>query len=135
MSVVYATSMSSSARAQCWDMLPTRRISPFGTCHIVPSTERSRVVRRLTASTEPVASPTSTMSPTPNWSSTRMKMPDRKSRTSACEPNPIATPTTPAPARSGPRLTPSSPRTRNAAITQMTKLATLLSTLASASTR
>ena len=102
--------MSSSARDQCWLMLPTRRISPLGTCQTVPSIARSRVVRSDTASTVPVASPTSTMSPTPNWSSTRMKVPDRKSRTSDCEPKPIATPSTPAPASSGPRLMPTSPR-------------------------
>ena len=72
--------MSISARDQCWDWLPTRRISPLGTCHTVPSTERSRVVRRETASTVPEVSLSRlTMSPTPNWSSIRMKTPDRKS--------------------------------------------------------
>ena len=45
--------MSSSARDQCWTMLPTRRISPLGTCQTVPSTARRRVVRSDTASTVP----------------------------------------------------------------------------------
>ena len=66
---------SSTARAHCCDLLPTRRISPFGMCHTVPSTSRRRVVRRLTPSTVPVASPASITSPTPYWSSTSMKMP------------------------------------------------------------
>ena len=55
------------------------------------------------------------MSPTPNWSSTRMKTPDRKSFTSDCEPKPSATPRMPAPAISGPRLIPTSPRIMNVA--------------------
>ena len=68
--------MSISARDQCWDWLPTRRISPLGTCQTVPSTERSRVVRSETASTVPEVSLSRlTMSPTPNWSSIRMKTP------------------------------------------------------------
>src|SRR4051812_17514679 len=94
-----------------------------------------RVVRRLTASTLPVASPTSTTSPTPNWSSTRMNRPARKSRTSACEPKPIARPTTPAPASSGPRSMPSWPRTMKPANVQMTTPTMLRSTVESASTR
>ena len=108
--------MSSSARDQCWLMLPTRRISPLGTCQTVPSIARRRVVRSETASTVPDASPTSTMSPTPNWSSTRMNAPDRKSLTSDCEPKPIATPSMPAPAISGPRSIPTSPRHISAAV-------------------
>ena len=39
-----------------------------------------------------------------------MKMPDRKSLTRLWAPKPMATPAMPAPAMSGPRLTPSSPR-------------------------
>ena len=124
--------MSSSARDQCWDMLPTRRISPLGTCQTVPFTARSRVVRSDTASTVPVASPTSTMSPTPNWSSIRMKMPLRKSFTSDCEPKPSATPMIPAPASNGPSSIPTSPRTRNIAMTPITHDATDRSTVASA---
>ena len=45
-SVSCATRMSSSARAHCWDLLPTRMIWPFGTCHTVPLTSRRRVVRK-----------------------------------------------------------------------------------------
>ena len=56
-------------------------------------------------------SPTSMMSPTPYWSSTRMKIPARKSFTRLWAPKPSATPAMPAPAMSGPRLMPSSPRT------------------------
>jgi hypothetical protein len=58
--------MSSNARDQCWDMFPARWICPLGTCHTVPSTERIRVALSVTASTEPVTSPRSTQSPTPN---------------------------------------------------------------------
>ena len=54
MSVSPATSTSSSARAQCWLLLPTRTIAPLGTCQTVPSAARSRVVRSDTASTVPV---------------------------------------------------------------------------------
>ena len=43
-----------------------------------PRPTRMRVVRSVTASTVPVASPTSTMSPTPYWSSTSMKMPGQE---------------------------------------------------------
>ena len=66
------------------------------TYQTVPLTSRSRVTRRLTASTVPEASPRSTTSPTPYWSSKIMKMPDRKSLTSACDPKPSATPMMPA---------------------------------------
>ena len=61
------------------------------------STSRRRVVRSDTASTVPpsAASPTSTMSPTPYWSSTRMKMPARKSFTRLWAPKPRATPAMP----------------------------------------
>jgi hypothetical protein len=104
------------ARDQCWDLLPTRRISPFGTCHSVPSTLRTRVVRSETASTTPEVAPISITSPTPNWSSTRMNTPDRKSLTSDWEPKPIATPRMPAPAISGPSWMPTSPRIMNRAM-------------------
>ena len=53
MSESYATGMSSTTRAHCWLLLPTRRISPFGMCHTIPSVSRRRVVRRLTPSTVP----------------------------------------------------------------------------------
>ena len=66
------------------------------TYQTVPLTSRSRVTRRLTASTVPLASPTSTTSPTPYWSSKIMKMPDRKSLTRLCAPKPSATPRMPA---------------------------------------
>src|SRR5918997_1692154 len=79
-------------------------------CQTVPLTSRRRVVRRVMASTVPVVSPASMMSPTPNWSSTSMKMPARKSLTRLWAPKPIATPAMPAPAMRGPRFTPSSAR-------------------------
>ena len=122
-SVPHATSTSSSARAHCCDMLPTRAMVPFGMCHTVPCTSRIRVVRNVMASTVPVAGPASMMSPTPNWSSTSMKMPARKSFTRLWAPKPMATPAMPAPAMSGPRFTPSSPRMMVTAIVQMTALA------------
>ena len=62
-------------------------------------------------------------------------MPERKSRTRLCEPKPSATPMIPAPAMSGPRLIPNSPRTMNAATVQIANDATLRSTVDSASTR
>ena len=72
----------------------------MGTCHTVPFTDRSRVARSDTDSTVPVTSvpltsPTSMMSPTPYWSSTRMKMPARKSFTRLWAPKPSATPAMP----------------------------------------
>ena len=94
--------MSSTVRAQFWLELPTRMISPLRTYQTVPSTSRSRVTRSPTDSTVPDASPRSTTSPTPYWSSKIMKMPERKSLTRLCAPKPSATPTTPALATSGP---------------------------------
>ena len=134
-SVSKATCTSSSARDHCCDLLPTRRISPLGTCHTVPSTSRRRVVRRLTPSTRPEASPTSTMSPTPNWSSTSMKMPERKSFTRLWAPKPSATPAIPAPAMSGPSWTPNSPRTTSTTRVPMTALAMLRRTAPMVSAR
>ena len=61
-----------------------------------------RVTRSPTASTVPLATSRSTASPTPYWSSKIMKMPDRKSLTRLWAPKPIATPTMPALAISGP---------------------------------
>ena len=119
-SVPSATSTSTRARAHCCDMLATRSIMPLGTYQTVPWRSRRRVVRRVTASTVPVVTPTSMMSPTPYWSSRSMKMPERKSLTSVWAPKPMAMPAMPAPAMSGPRLMPSSPRTIIAAIVQMT---------------
>src|SRR5262249_8746344 len=106
-----AIGTSSTTCAWPCDLLPTRMISPLRTNHKVPCTSRSRVVRRPTASTVPEASPTSMTSPTPYWSSSSMKMPDRKSLTRFCAPKPNATPAIPAVARIGARLMPSSLRT------------------------
>ena len=83
----------------------------------------------------PTASPTSTMSPTPYWSSTRMKMPARKSFTRLWAPKPRATPASPAPAISGARLMPSSPRIVMPAMAQITTEATDRSTTPSVSAR
>ena len=85
-----------------WLRLPTLRISPFLTYHMVSSSARIRVTRSDKASTTPVVSPTTTSSPTPYWSSKNKKMPERKSLTRLCAPNPRATPTSPALATSGP---------------------------------
>ena len=128
--------MSSIARPQCWLLLPTRTIAPLGTCQTVPSAARSRVVRSDTASTVPLTwGSRSTTSPTPNWSSARMNSPFRKSLTSDCEPNAMATPTTPAPAISGATSTPTSERTMNAASSRIANPATLRRMLVSASRR
>ena len=120
--------MSSTARAQFWLMLPTRMISPLRTYQTVPLTSRSRVTRSVTASTVPVASPTSTTSPMPYWSSKSMKRPDRKSETSDWAPKPSATPTMPAPAMSGPMLTSNSESTMTPAMAKIAKEATERST-------
>ena len=66
-----------TARAQPWDSFPTCSIVPLRTCQTMPCTSRSRVIRNVTVSTVPVAPPTVITSPTPYWSSTSMKMPDR----------------------------------------------------------
>ena len=76
-------------------------------------------MRSVMRSTVPAASPRSTTSPMPNWSSISMNSPARQSLTTFWAPNPRATPAIPAPAISGARSMPSSPRTRNRAITQM----------------
>jgi hypothetical protein len=126
---------SSSARDQCCEMFPARWICPLDTCHTVPSTDRIRVARSVTASTAPVTSPRSTQSPTPNWSSTRMNRPAMTSRISDCAPNPSATPIKPAPVSSGPSRTPSTRSTASVAITHTTKLVAPASATASASIR
>ncbi len=90
------------------------------TYQTVPLPSRSVVIRRPTASTSPDATPTSTMSPTPYWSSSSMNIPDRKSRTRFCAPNPTASPTIPAEARIGDRLMLNSASTITAATVPMT---------------
>ena len=87
--------------------LPTRLTSPLGTCHTVPSWPRSTVVRRLTRSTGPLATPRSTTSPMPYWSSISMNSPVMQSLTRFWAPKPMATPAIPAPAISGARSSPS----------------------------
>ncbi len=98
---------------------------PLGMCQTLPSRSRMRVIRRLMPSTVPEAGPASMTSPTPYWSSMSMKMPDKKSRTRFWAPNPTATPTIPAPAKSGPNWNPSSPNAIRTATVQMTNAATL----------
>ena len=71
-------------------------------------------------STVPRKSPISTYSPTRNASSSMKKMPETISRTSDCAPNPIARPTTPAPASKGPISTPSADNIVSVAITAIT---------------
>ena len=78
-----------------------RMISPLRTYQVTPLASRSRVMRRVTSSTVPIASPVSITSPTPYWSSKIMKTPDRKSLTRLWAPKPSATPATPADASSG----------------------------------
>ena len=129
------TGTSTTARDHCCDLLPIRRIVPFGMCQTTPSTSRSRVVRRLTPSTVPVATPASTTSPTPNWSSMSMNMPERKSRTSDCAPNPRATPAMPAPAIRGARLMPSASRIVSTAMDQIVMVIRLRTTAPMVSAR
>ena len=97
-----ATSTSTSTRAQSRDSLPNRSISPLRTCHTIPSTARSRVVRSPTRSTTPLAGPALTTSPGPYWSSISMAMPDRKSRTICWALRLSTSPAMPAPASRGP---------------------------------
>ena len=94
--------MSTIAVAKPCDRLPIRMISPLRTYQVTPFASRSRVIRRVTSSTVPIASPVSMTSPTPYWSSMIMKTPERKSLTRLCAPKPSATPATPADASSGP---------------------------------
>ena len=75
-------------------LLPIRTISPLRTYHVMPPASRSWVTRSDTFSTVPTTSPVSMTSPTPYWSSTIMKTPDRKSLTRLCAPKPSATPPT-----------------------------------------
>ena len=86
-----------TARDQFWLMLPTRRISPLRTYQTVPlsvAQPGDPQAHRLDGAGQ--ASPRSTTSPTPYWSSKIMKMPERKSLTSVWAPKPSATPMMPA---------------------------------------
>ena len=131
-----ATPTSMRARDHSIDALPTLRISPLGTKNTVPSMARSRVTRNVMSSTVPVAaSPRATTSPTPYWSSMRMKRPDRKSFTRLWAPKPMASPAIPAPANSGARSTPSSPSTMNSAMASTTPRTTLAATSPTVSAR
>src|SRR6476661_6497455 len=119
--------MSTSAVDQPWLLLPIRTISPLRMYQTTPDPSRSRVTRRETSSTVPVASPVSMTSPTPYWSSRIMKIPDRKSLTRLCAPNPRATPPTPAAASTGARLIPTMSSTVRMATNATMKVTTLRS--------
>ena len=95
-SSVGADLTSTPAVAQPWLRLPIRLTSPLRTYQISPLSPRSLVTRRPTSMTSPEATPASTVSPTPYWSSRIMKTPERKSVTRLRAPKPIATPATPA---------------------------------------
>ena len=69
--------MSTIAVDQPWLLFATRTISPLRTYQATPLPSRSLVIRSVTSSTVPTASPVSIRSPTPYWSSSSMKMPDR----------------------------------------------------------
>ena len=102
--------------------------SPFGMCQTTPSASRRRVVRRLTPSTVPDATPVSITSPTPYWSSMIMKIPERKSFTSDCAPKPTATPMMLAPMPIAARFTSSVSRTITSAVAQISAATMLRST-------
>ncbi len=87
-------------------------------------------MRSVTCSTVPMATPRSTASPMPYWSSISMKKPATQSFTRFCAPKPRAMPAMPAPAISGARSMPTSPSTSRMATTQMTTDAVLATTLA-----
>ena len=97
--------VSTIARAQPRDLLLTSTMLPFGTMCRVPSYARSAVARSVSHSTRPrigfAGVRISTVSPTPNWFSSRMKNPVSVSFTMLCAPNPSATPTIPALAMNG----------------------------------
>ena len=136
MSVSYDTPTSSSVRAHSWLMLPMRVIWPFGTLDSAPETSRTSVVRRLMPSTTPtIPSPASITSPIPYWSSASMNTPARKSETRSCAPKPTASPMIPAPAISGARLIPNTPRIMNTAMVSTITLARLRSSVPRASAR
>ncbi|CAM5664238.1 hypothetical protein SALBM217S_06417 [Streptomyces griseoloalbus] len=136
LSTVFTRSRSSSERtvtstlavAQPCERFPIRLTSPLRTYQISPSAPRSFVTRSPTSITSPVATPASTVSPTPYWSSRIMKTPERKSVTRLRAPKPIATPATPADASSGARLIWKVPSTISAAVPMIRKDATERST-------
>ena len=127
--------MSTSAVAKPCDRLPMRMISPLRTYQVTPFASRSRVIRSVTSSTVPMASPVSMTSPTPYWSSRIMKTPERKSLTRLCAPKPIATPATPAEASRGPSGMPTSAMIVSTASVATTKVTMLRSSDPIVSTR
>src|SRR6478735_1175897 len=119
--------MSTMAVDQPCVLLPIRTISPLRTYHVMPPASRSWVTRSDTFSTVPTTSPVSMTSPTPYWSSTIMKTPDRKSLTRLCAPKASATPPTLAEASIGPSGMPTSDRTVRAVMPSTTNVVMLLS--------
>src|SRR6478609_6758837 len=117
--------MSTIAVANPCDRLPMRMISPLRTYQVTPLASRNRVIRRVTSSTVPIASPVSITSPTPYWSSMIMNTPARKSLTRLCAPKPSATPATPADASSGASGMPSRAMIVSTAMVTTTKVTVL----------
>src|SRR6478735_6820352 len=113
--------MSTMAVDQPCVLLPIRTISPLRTYHVMPPASRSWVTRSDTFSTVPTTSPVSMTSPTPYWSSTIMKTPDRKSLTRLCAPKASATPPTLAEASIGPSGIPTRERTVRAVMPSTTR--------------
>ena len=81
-------------------------MSPNGIVCTAPRWWRSCRLRTEIPSTVPLTDPRSRYSPRRKASSIRKNTPDTTSLTSVCAPNPMARPITPAPAISGPTLTP-----------------------------
>mmetsp|Transcript_29296 Transcript_29296/g.56904 ORF Transcript_29296/g.56904 Transcript_29296/m.56904 type:complete len:218 (+) Transcript_29296:3303-3956(+) len=96
-------------------------MSPNGIVWTAPRWWRNCRLRTEIRSTVPLTVPRSMYSPRRNASSIRKNTPDTTSLTSACAPNPMARPITPAPAISGPTLT---PRLDNAAKRQVRPITT-----------
>ena len=111
----YPTETSRLTRAKLRVRLDEMRTSPFGIVCRIPSRSRSTVRRRFTDCTVPPIPAMLTTSPAAYWFSSRTNMPPRRSRTRVCAPKPIASPTTPAPAISGPSWKPASPSAIDAA--------------------
>src|SRR6516162_6490398 len=97
--------------------LVTAWTCPNGIVCTWPFWWRSRTERSDIPSTVPRNRPVSIYSPTRKASSIRKKRPEMMSRTRLCAPKPIAMPTTPRPARSGPM---SRPRVARATMTATT---------------
>jgi len=113
------TSITGWTKRLVW--LEATLIWPLGTIWTFPSRSRSLVTRNWMSSTVPETSAMVTVSPTLNWSSTRMKNPAMKSFTISWAPKPTAAATTVPIARNGVMLMPQTPKITRMAVTSKVK--------------